>query len=330
MGGLPWLLGWSHSPLPSSPASARATGGYFTPRPVCKSSVPRSAAQGVAGYPRGTPSPSLTVHVPTVLSTTGRALQAAGRGAQRVQLCPGVCLCPPGALPACGAACCHAGSRCPDPLCPDPLPTVPIPRVPQGASPRCQQGGRVSLAALGAQGGSSGGCGSAFPTCFSPGTGRGPVRAAPGAPVGRQPDGGGDLLDNPGLVPGCCGGVCTGNGTVPGAGWDRRAQVSPRPHAAPLLQVCREQDLLLFLQDHPAFSLAPEQRFQLTGMEEVSGEGVTAARWELHSHHLVTPVSLPRCACCHQQMMGPAWRRRRGAGPCGWPGTTRTRLTARR
>ncbi|XP_041274411.1 F-BAR and double SH3 domains protein 1 isoform X2 [Onychostruthus taczanowskii] len=34
-------------------------------------------------------------------------------------------------------------------------------------------------------------------------------------------------------------------------------------------RVCREQDLLLFLQDHPAFSLAPEQRFQLTGVEEV-------------------------------------------------------------
>ncbi|NXU32653.1 FCSD1 protein, partial [Thalassarche chlororhynchos] len=29
------------------------------------------------------------------------------------------------------------------------------------------------------------------------------------------------------------------------------------------VQVCREQDLLLFLQDHPAFALAPEQRFQL-------------------------------------------------------------------
>uniref|UniRef100_A0A8D2QBC4 SH3 domain-containing protein n=1 Tax=Zonotrichia albicollis TaxID=44394 RepID=A0A8D2QBC4_ZONAL len=46
-------------------------------------------------------------------------------------------------------------------------------------------------------------------------------------------------------------------------------RVSPQPHTTPLLQVCREQDLLLFLQDHPAFSLAPEQRFQLTGMEEV-------------------------------------------------------------
>ncbi|NXF12458.1 FCSD1 protein, partial [Smithornis capensis] len=35
------------------------------------------------------------------------------------------------------------------------------------------------------------------------------------------------------------------------------------------VRVCREQDLLLFLQDHPAFSLAPEQRFQLSGVEEV-------------------------------------------------------------
>ncbi|NXU40351.1 FCSD1 protein, partial [Drymodes brunneopygia] len=34
-------------------------------------------------------------------------------------------------------------------------------------------------------------------------------------------------------------------------------------------RVCREQDLLLFLQDHPAFSLAPEQRFQLTGLQEM-------------------------------------------------------------
>ncbi|XP_033373559.1 F-BAR and double SH3 domains protein 1 isoform X4 [Parus major] len=38
-------------------------------------------------------------------------------------------------------------------------------------------------------------------------------------------------------------------------------------------RVCREQDLLLFLHDHPAFSLAPEQRFQLSGVEEVSGGG---------------------------------------------------------
>ncbi|NWU65538.1 FCSD1 protein, partial [Pterocles burchelli] len=35
-------------------------------------------------------------------------------------------------------------------------------------------------------------------------------------------------------------------------------------------RVCREQDLLLFLQDHPAFALAPEQRFQLARAEEVS------------------------------------------------------------
>uniref|UniRef100_A0A8B9CWT7 FCH and double SH3 domains 1 n=1 Tax=Anser brachyrhynchus TaxID=132585 RepID=A0A8B9CWT7_9AVES len=35
-------------------------------------------------------------------------------------------------------------------------------------------------------------------------------------------------------------------------------------------RVCREQDLLLFLQDHAAFTLAPEQRFQLAGIPEVS------------------------------------------------------------
>lgn len=45
--------GWPHTPFPSSPASGRATGGYFTPRPVCKSSVPRSVARGSAGYPSG-------------------------------------------------------------------------------------------------------------------------------------------------------------------------------------------------------------------------------------------------------------------------------------
>ncbi|NWI67573.1 FCSD2 protein, partial [Todus mexicanus] len=34
-------------------------------------------------------------------------------------------------------------------------------------------------------------------------------------------------------------------------------------------RVCREQDLLLFLQDHPAFALAPQQHLQLAGVEEV-------------------------------------------------------------
>lgn len=52
------------------------------------------------------------------------------------------------------------------------------------------------------------------------------------------------------------------------AGGDGRA---PQPHTAPLLQVCREQDLILFLQEHPSFTLAPEQRLQLTGVEEVGG-----------------------------------------------------------
>lgn len=35
------------------------------------------------------------------------------------------------------------------------------------------------------------------------------------------------------------------------------------------LKVCREQDLLLFLQDHTAFTLVPEQRFQPDGIQEV-------------------------------------------------------------
>ncbi|XP_010717139.1 F-BAR and double SH3 domains protein 1 isoform X1 [Meleagris gallopavo] len=35
-------------------------------------------------------------------------------------------------------------------------------------------------------------------------------------------------------------------------------------------RVCREQDLLLFLQDHTAFMLVPEQRFQLDGIQEMS------------------------------------------------------------
>ncbi|NXE53374.1 FCSD1 protein, partial [Casuarius casuarius] len=34
-------------------------------------------------------------------------------------------------------------------------------------------------------------------------------------------------------------------------------------------QICREQNLLLFLQDHTAFTLTPEQRFQLTGMDQM-------------------------------------------------------------
>ncbi|NXL67469.1 FCSD1 protein, partial [Chordeiles acutipennis] len=42
----------------------------------------------------------------------------------------------------------------------------------------------------------------------------------------------------------------------------------PAPRCS-LPQVCREQDLLLFLQDHLAFALGTEQHFQLAGAEEV-------------------------------------------------------------
>lgn len=111
---------------PTCPGSVRATGGYFTQRPACKNSVPRSAMQGGGGVPKqrdvgrpgvvaSTPSPSPALPVPTVLSTAGRALEAARGGAERVRLRPGVCHCPPGALQAGGAARCHAGRSCLDP-----------------------------------------------------------------------------------------------------------------------------------------------------------------------------------------------------------------------
>lgn len=166
------------------------------------------------------------------------------------------------------------------------------PQAVTGSIPRCH----CLVAALGGQGCSSGGMWQCWgvPTRCPPGTGRGSLRAAPGALDGRQPDGGGDLPGLPGLVPGRCGGVCTGNSTGPAAGGHRRARVSPQPHALPLLQVCREQDLLLFLQDHPAFSLAPEQRFQLSGLQEVRGwGGGFTARRALHSHPLPPPCPCP-------------------------------------
>ncbi|XP_075622523.1 F-BAR and double SH3 domains protein 1 isoform X3 [Balearica regulorum gibbericeps] len=60
-------------------------------------------------------------------------------------------------------------------------------------------------------------------------------------------------------------------------------------------RVCREQDLLLFLQDHPAFALAPEQRFQLTGVEEVGGGGGTHHS-RGHPHSLLShPVLAQAC-----------------------------------
>ncbi|XP_068815380.1 F-BAR and double SH3 domains protein 1 isoform X2 [Struthio camelus] len=34
-------------------------------------------------------------------------------------------------------------------------------------------------------------------------------------------------------------------------------------------QICREQNLLLFLQDHTAFTMTPEQRFQLAGVDQM-------------------------------------------------------------
>ncbi|NXH90266.1 FCSD1 protein, partial [Edolisoma coerulescens] len=57
--------------------------------------------------------------------------------------------------------------------------------------------------------------------------------------------------------------------TAPSPSWvGQEGTGEPPAPCHSLLQVCREQDLLLFLQDHPAFSLAPQQRFQLAGVEE--------------------------------------------------------------
>lgn len=121
---------------------------------------------------------------------------------------------------------------------------------------------------------------------------------------------------------------------VPGAGGGGQEGLGepPGPTLAPLLQVCREQDLLLFLQDHPAFALAPEQRFQLAGVEEVGAGGTLQRRGggARTASPFSAPPSLPRCACCCRGTTGPAWRRRHGAGPHGWLGTAKTRRTARR
>lgn len=60
-----------------------------------------------------------------------------------------------------------------------------------------------------------------------------------------------------------------------------------------MLQVCREQDLLLFLQEHPAFTLAPQQPFQLAGVEEVSVGGTLWRGWgNTYSQALLSPPVL--------------------------------------
>ncbi|NXL27737.1 FCSD1 protein, partial [Glaucidium brasilianum] len=61
-------------------------------------------------------------------------------------------------------------------------------------------------------------------------------------------------------------------------------------------RVCRQQDLLLFLQDHPTFALASEQRFQLTGVEEVGGRGdIMVGRGPISQPFLSHPVLTQVC-----------------------------------
>ncbi|NXJ02953.1 FCSD1 protein, partial [Psophia crepitans] len=69
-------------------------------------------------------------------------------------------------------------------------------------------------------------------------------------------------------------------------------------------RVCREQDLLLFLQDHPAFALAPpEQRFQLAGVEEVSllPPGDDGASLEKEARRWATRVARDRKNTVHSE-----------------------------
>ncbi|XP_042646223.1 F-BAR and double SH3 domains protein 1 isoform X2 [Tyto alba] len=68
-------------------------------------------------------------------------------------------------------------------------------------------------------------------------------------------------------------------------------------------RVCREQDLLLFLQDHPAFALAPEQRFQLAGVEEVCllPPGDDGASLEKEARRWATRVARDRKNKAHSE-----------------------------
>ncbi|NWS55829.1 FCSD1 protein, partial [Chunga burmeisteri] len=90
---------------------------------------------------------------------------------------------------------------------------------------------------------------------------------------------------------------------VPGAGGAGEDERAPQLHAAPLPQVCREQDLLLFLQDHPAFTLAPEQHFQLAGVEEVCllPPGDDGASLEKEARRWATRVARDRKNKAHSE-----------------------------
>ncbi|XP_061858740.1 F-BAR and double SH3 domains protein 1 isoform X2 [Colius striatus] len=69
--------------------------------------------------------------------------------------------------------------------------------------------------------------------------------------------------------------------------------------------VCREQDLILFLQDHPAFTLAPEQHFQLAGVEEVCllppGDDDDGASLEKETRRWATRVARDRKNKAHNE-----------------------------
>ncbi|NWX15687.1 FCSD1 protein, partial [Aegotheles bennettii] len=93
-------------------------------------------------------------------------------------------------------------------------------------------------------------------------------------------------------------------------------------------RVSREQDLLLFLQDHPAFALAPEQCFQLTGVEQVSllPPGDDGASLEKEARRWATRVTRDRKNKAHSEEVEARENIRKAeVGPTG----RRLRVTSR-
>ncbi|KAM6380119.1 F-BAR and double SH3 domains protein 1 isoform 2-T2 [Pluvialis apricaria] len=82
-------------------------------------------------------------------------------------------------------------------------------------------------------------------------------------------------------------------------------------------RVCREQDLLLFLQDHPTFALAPEQHFQLAGVEEVRllPPGDDGASLEREARRWATRVARDRKNKAHSEEVLQWLEARRQQGP---------------
>ncbi|XP_064017535.1 F-BAR and double SH3 domains protein 1 isoform X2 [Pogoniulus pusillus] len=82
-------------------------------------------------------------------------------------------------------------------------------------------------------------------------------------------------------------------------------------------QVSREQDLLLFLQDHPSFALAPHQQLQLTRVEEVSllPSGDDGSSLEKEARRWATRVAKDLKSKAHSEEVLQRLEARRQQGP---------------